>query len=228
MKPTEAPSNTTAAAEQSSEPVSATGRKFGQFGMEALFWLTFAIGLGISYLRQLGSVEIVTDALVAIVMGAVVGVLIGQIGKLFNSQSTLSNAIFWATLIAAFGYISTAGDPRYARVHRLAWAMVGATTGGIAATVFKDRVVSPVLLMSNAILCAAVAGLLMGLFVFYARDNIRSADLQFDAYGAPFIGVAVALFVQLLMWLERQKYMPRYITATWLLAAVIVGNLISR
>lgn len=29
-------------------------------------------------------------------------------------------------------------------------------------------------------------------------------------------------------WLERQKRMPRYVTATWLLVAVIVGNLISR
>ena len=51
-------------------------------------------------------------------------------------------------------------------------------------------------------------------------------DYVFDLATAPMIGALVAVLVQLLLWLEGQSSTPRYVTASWLLLAVIVGNLL--
>ncbi len=185
-----------------------------QFGISALFWLTFLVGLGIAYLQRMDSVEIVIGGAIGIGFGVAVGFAIGLATK------NVPDAVFWATLVAAFAYISVASDPIYTTPHRLVWAVVGAATAAIASTVMPQRFIV------NALICAAAAGLILGLYWLVARKH--SLDLQIDLIVAPLIGVSVAFFVRVLMWLESQRKMRRYITATWMLAVVIIANWFSR
>ena len=185
-----------------------------QFGITALFWLTFLVGLGIAYLQRMNSVEIVIGGAVGVAIGMGVGFAIGLATK------KVPDAVFWATLVAAFAYISVASDPIYTTPHRVLWAVVGAATAAVASTVMPNRFIV------NALICAIVAGLILGLYWLVARKH--PLDLQIDLIVAPLIGVAVALFVRVLMWLESRRTMPRYVTATWLMVVVIVANLFSR
>ena len=193
-----------------------------QFGIPALFWGTFLVGLAVAYLQRLessdggDSLEILVGAIVAILIGLAVGAIIGKLtGK-------LGDAVFWSTLIAAFGYISTASDPIYVPYHRLAWAGVGAVSGAIASTMFLDK------WWIRGLASAVGAGLVMILYYVLSDGNRGSTDLTFDLNTTPIIGFAVAGFVTAVMWLESKKSMPRYITATWLMVAVILGNVFSR
>lgn len=185
-----------------------------QFGISALFWLTFMTGLGVSYLREQGSTEILLGGLGGVTIGLCVGLVLGMI------SGRISDAVFWATLIAAFGYIATVGDPASDWQHRLIWASVGAVSGAVGAVVFPGRI------FINTIACAAVAGGVM--LTFWAVTQRQTTDMKFDLFAAPVIGACVALFLRSLVWLESQRKMPRYITATWLLIVVIVGNSLSR
>ena len=146
-------------------------------------------------------------------MGDMVGALIGW------PSGNLRNTIFWSTLIAAFAYMSTSKDPHYDVWHRLAWGAVGATCGAVACSLLVERV------LINTILCGLFAELVMLLFAWLA--SINTTDMRFDILAAPVIGIAVAFFVRVLMWLESKHAMPRYITATWLMVAVILGNVFS-
>ena len=196
-----------------SEPAELNRKK--QFGVAALFWITFIAGLGVAYLEKFDSPSILAGGLLSVVIGLAIGAAVGWM------TNRISDGVFWGTLIAAFGFISVVSDPNYSvQSHRLAWAAVGALSGSLAATVLPHRI------LINALLCAVAAGAVMG--AFYLFTSYRSSDLKFDLYGAPIIGFAVSIFVRLLMWLESRQKMPRYITATWLLIVVIIGNLIGR
>ena len=185
-----------------------------QFGIVALFWTTFLVGLGIAYLQRLNSQEILIGGGIAIGLAVVIGFLIGVITK------RLPDAVFWATLVAAFAYISVATDPNYDQLHRIVWAIVGALTGAIASTVFTNR---PTV---NAVINSLAALICFGIYWLVTRNS--SVDFAIDLFVAPVIGVAVTIFVRMLMWLESQKNMPRYVTATWLLIVVILANYFSR
>ena len=185
-----------------------------QYGITALFWVTFLVGVGIAYLQRLNSEEILIGAAIGIGLAVLIGGLVGLITK------NVSDSFFWATLVAAFAYISVATDPNYDQVHRIVWAIVGAFTAAIAATVFTKR---PFL---SASIGAVVAFGCLGIYWLVTRN--QSIDLKVDLIAAPIIAFAVAGFVRLLMWLESKKKMPRYLTASWLLAIVIIANYFSR
>ncbi len=193
-----------------------------RFGIPSLFWLTFIVGLALAYLQRIepdGSrdlPEMLVGAMIAVLIGVATGTIFGRLTQKYG------DAIFWSTLIAAFGYISTATDPLYVPYHRLAWAGVGAVSGAIASTLFLDR------WWIRGLACAVGAGLVMVVYYFLSDGNRGSSDLTFDLNLAPIIGFAVAGFVMVLMWLETKQKMPRYITATWLMIAVILGNYFSR
>lgn len=182
-----------------------------QFGIATLFWATFVVGLGLAYLQRLQSTDILIDGAVAVSAGFVIGLVVGAIRK------QIANCTFWATLLAAFAYMSVAADPIFEPYHRITWALIGATTGALACSVFVKHA------LLNAIVPAVAAFALIWLYVILMR-NRTNVDLQLDFYAAPFIGVAVALFIRILTWLETKQAMPRYVTATWLMVAVILGN----
>ncbi len=66
------------------------------------------------------------------------------------------------------------------------------------------------------------------MLLYWLVTSRRSLDLRLDLIAAPCIGGIVSIFIRMLMWVESKRFMPRYITATWLMAIVIVGNLLSR
>jgi hypothetical protein len=68
-----------------------------------------------------------------------------------------------------------------------------------------------------------IAGVTMLLFSTARAGG--TVEILFDLACAPFVGALVGLLIEIILWLERKRYAPRYITASWLLCAVIVGNL---
>ena len=202
--------NVTVTEDQAASPNSGKSR---QFGIAALFWLTFLIGLSISYLQQHDHPLVLEGGLCAIAIGLLIGAAIGWLTGKFR------DGVFWATLVAAFAYISVTRDPHFDFAHRLVWATMGATCGAVGSTVLPDRI------WVNAILCACFGELV---FLIYAVcSNANTFDLRVDLVGAPVIGIAVAFFLRAIRWLESKQQMPRYVTATWLMVAVILGNIFS-
>lgn len=205
------------------KPSNKSSSSKAQFGIAALFWGTFVVGMAMAYLDRLSrpdkstdSAKVILGAAISVAIGLVVGWLIGRLTK------RMSDALFWASLVAAFGYISTISDPIYSFHHSLAWAGVGAISGGVAATMFLDK------WYLRGLACAVGAGVVMIVYYVITGGDKGSTDLAFDLNASPIIGFAVAGFVYVLMWLESKHRSPRYITATWLMAAVILGNMFSR
>ena len=197
--------------------------KLPQYGIAAIFWGMFLVGLVVAYLDRLRQAngqnedpEILIGAIVSIVVGLIVGAVVGKLtGK-------MSDALFWSTLIAAFGYIATVSEPIIVHYHRLAWAGVGAVSGALGATLFLDR------WWLRGLVSAVGGGAVMAIFFALADKSGGTAELTFDLNLAPLVGFAVAIFIMILVWLESQRKMPRYITATWLMLAVILGSWFSR
>lgn len=196
--------------EPDSTPVNATR----QFGIAALFWLTFIVGLGLAYLQQLEGRGILLGGIITIGMGLLTGGIVGWLSK------KLADAIFWSTLVAAFGYICVCSESvGYSLNHRLAWSALGAITGAISASVLRQ------VWWLNLLLSALAAASVMGGFWYFSET--RSADLFLDLVAAPMVGAGVSIFVWIQLTLESKRPIPRYMTATWLLVVVVVGNVIS-
>ncbi|MFK7768866.1 MAG: hypothetical protein AB8B55_16720 [Mariniblastus sp.] len=197
---------------ETNDPVASKTKK--QFGIAALFWMTFLVALALAYLQRQRAPDILTGGAITIAIGLAVGAVFGFATK------KMVDAVFWSSLIASFGYISVSSEPMFYELnHRLAWAGIGAVCGAIAATVYHDwKILNPVL-------CAVGAAIIM--LGFWMLTTRPTADLNFDLVGAPVIGIAVSFFLRIVTWLESRNSIPRYFTATWFMVVVIVGNVIS-
>ena len=60
-------------------------------------------------------------------------------------------------------------------------------------------------------------------FIFFSQRS----GLEFDLLAAPVISAAIGLLVEMIMWVEQRSEIPRYVTASWLLCAVIIGNFLA-
>lgn len=182
-----------------------------QFGIAAMFWVTFLIGLGISYLQRFDDPQVVAGGAISLAMAVVIGSAVGWLAQ------RLADSLFWATLISAFAYICVVSDPIFSANDRLIWAGIGAATGAVAATCYVNK---PII---NAILCAIVSGMIMMAYWWFSSGS--NADRNLDVIVGPLIGTAVSVFVRLVSFLESRKKSPRYVTATWMLAVVIMANI---
>ena len=99
-----------------------------------------------------------------------------------------------------------------------AWSLVGMLAGAACGTVGPRQV-------GRRIVAGAVAGG-TGMLVCSVLLPVHDLEWVFDLVCAPLVGGLVAVLVELILWLERERYSPRYITASWLLCAVIAGNLL--
>jgi hypothetical protein len=186
-------------------------RKPPQFGLAALLWTTFVIGLALSYLKTLGSAAVFANGFFVIGIALAIGVAIGACSR------RIADATYWSLMIATAAYLSVAADQAYGPVFHFAWSVVGALAGACSGAVPASRGKLRIIAASLA------AGGAMLLFAPALR--IRQ-DFVFDLVTAPVIGALVALLVQLILWLEGKSHTPRYVTASWLLLAVIAGNLL--
>jgi hypothetical protein len=183
-----------------------------QFGISAMLWTTFAVALALGHMRQFASPAMFASA--AIVMGTavIVGGLIGW------PAGRMGDAAYWSVVIAAAAFLSVAREPSAAPLFRYAWSVVGIMSGAACGTVAPGR-------LCSRIFFGAVAGG-VGMGVCSIAMPIRDVEWLFDLICAPVVGGLVAVLIEVILWLERQRYSPRYITASWLLCAVIAGNLL--
>lgn len=185
----------------------------GQFGISAIFWVTFMIALSITYLqRSSSSPNLLIEGVVAVAIGIAVGAIIGA----FTKQ--LTNTIIWSTLIAAFGFICVSADSHFTTPLRITWATVGAFSGSVGASVFPNR------FPLNAIASAVAAAIVMCIYLFLIVGKATSIQMV-DAVAAPIIGFLVGTLIQLLGWMEEQKKISRYFMATLMMVMIIIGSL---
>ena len=205
---------------QTNDAVASTAPERGskkQFGIAALFWMTFIVGLSLSYLQQLKVPDALLGGLITVTIGLVAGLVVGLATK------RLSDAIFWSTLIAAFGYMSVAKDAATVMHLQIAWATLGAITGAVGATVATEKPIP------NTIVCALVALATMLGFWLVGKHQLPVGPfgLDVDLVAAPLVGFAISIFIRILSWTEVRHKTPRYLTATWLMAVVIAGNMLA-
>jgi hypothetical protein len=166
----------------------------------------------LAYLRQF-STDVGVLGCVVLLLGLATGALVGLVFR------RLVEPMYWSTMCAAFAMVSVAAAPGLSTEFRLSWCMVGAASGGACAAPAGRH---PVFRVAAGVL---VAGLVMGLFVLLIRD--RAADNLFDALTAPIIGGLIGVLITIVHGLELDRRLPRYLIATWLLCAVLVGNLLT-
>jgi len=183
-----------------------------QFSLAALFWLLFALGLYFAYLRRFPPAAGLLGCL-AIGQGLLTGAIVGLVLRRFV------DSLYWSTLCAAFALVSVAGEASFDIVFRLAWCTVGAFSGALCAAVGRQRVIAR--LTTGAV----VGGLVMAGFLLFSLDTTRYGG--FDAVCAPVIGALIGLLITIVQRLELESYLPRHTIATWLLCAVLAGNLLT-
>ncbi|MDA1050043.1 MAG: hypothetical protein O3C40_06135 [Planctomycetota bacterium] len=177
-----------------------------------MLWTTFAVALALGYLRQFDSPTVFASAAIVIATAVIVGGLIGwPVGR-------TGDATYWAVVIATAAFLSVAGDPAAPASFRYAWSAVGMLAGAACGAVAPRQV------LRRAFFGAGAGGAAM--LVCSMAMPVHDLESVFDLICAPIIGGLVAVLIELILWLERERYSPRYITASWLLCAVIVGNLL--
>lgn len=196
----------------SDEQVQADGKpQRPQFGLAAVLWTTFVIGLALSYLRTIDTETVFVNAIIALVVAIVIGAVVGW------CAGRIADATYWSLMITTAAYLSVAGEPAPPGFH-LALATLGAASGAISGAIASSRIVLRI------ISAASVAGAVMIVFGVILLHG--GPYLWFDLGAAPIMGGLVAVLVQLIMWVESNSNSPRYVTASWLLLAVIMVNLL--
>lgn len=180
-----------------------------QFGLGAMLGCFVALGMALAYLQNYNSLEVFQNGVIvtmlAVAWGAIVGIPTGR----------RRDGIFWALVICTAGYLSVVGETRYGAGFHFAWAGVGAGAGGAAGVIRSG--------LGRRMLAGCLGGSLpMAVFVAFSRQG----GFEFDLLTAVIVAALIGVLVELIMWLERGSKIPRYLTASWLLCAVIVGNLL--
>ena len=93
-----------------------TARHPPQFGLAALLWTTFVVGLALAYLRTLDSRAVFANGLIAIVISLVSGVVIGA------SFRRVADATYWSLMLTTAAYLSVAADQTSGPMFHFAWA----------------------------------------------------------------------------------------------------------
>ncbi len=183
-----------------------------QFGIAAMLWSTLVVALALGYLRQIGSPAVIGSAAGVLALAVIVGAMMGWV------TDRLADATYWSVIVSTAAFISVAGDLAAQPSFRYAWAAVGIFAGASCGAIAPQR------LRRRMLVGAIASGVAMAVCSLVMTDH----DLEwiFDLLCAPIIGALVAVLIELILWLERKSYSPRYITASWLLGAVIVGNML--
>lgn len=181
-----------------------------RFSLGAMLGCFVAIGMALAYLRTYDSVQVFLNGLIVLSYAVLLGVIVGSLVK------RRAETIFWSVIISAAGYLSVVGETHFGVGFHFAWSAVGATSGAAAAAVPAGRLVAR---MAASCLSGSAA-----MLIYYACFSER-VGLEFDLLAATIVGSLIGLLVEIIMWLERRSQIPRYVTASWLLCAVIIGNL---
>ena len=181
-----------------------------QFPLQMLFWTTFNVGLALAYLRSYGPAVLVRGTLV-IAGAAVVGMAVG------GWRRRTVDAVYWGLLAAACAFVCTVGIPPLDWV----WPAVGAAAGAVVGALAGRRPL-------RTITAAAGAGLAVFAGYVLLFRPVLGVERTFDVVCSPIVGGLLGILVELISWLEKRGTLPRYVTASVLLCAVIAGDLLAR
>jgi hypothetical protein len=186
-----------------------------QFGLSAMLGCFVAIAMALAFLKRFGSIQVFQNGLIVLVLAVLVGVIVGSVVK------RRRDAIFWSVMASTAGYISVVGETQFGVAFHFAWSAVGAMAGVAAAVI--PAALSPVrrLVVRMIAACFAGSAAMLIYFTLFSQRN----GLEFDVLVAPFVSALVGLLVEMIVWVEQRSEIPRYVTASWLLCAVIIGNL---
>jgi hypothetical protein len=183
-----------------------------QFGLRAILWTFLVIGMSLAYLRRFESPQVFLEAAFVLTMATIVGAAIGW------CAGRSSDATYWSVVITSAAFLSVAGERANGSMFPIAWSAVGTTAGSCCGLITPSR------LLRRMVTGCFVAGATM--LAFSAARTSGTVEIFFDLACAPAIGALVGLLIELILWLERKRCAPRYLTASWLLCAVIIGNLL--
>jgi len=181
-----------------------------QFGMAAVLWTMLAIAIALAYLRQLNNPSVFLTGIIVVGAAAIVGAAIGAI-----AGRTVDGA-YWSLVIATAALLSVVGDRAYPLVFRYAWSAVGIMTGACCGVLAAKQ-------LHRRMTVGATIGFFT-MIAFVALSGWKSIEAVFDLVCAPFIGALVGVMIELILTFERRLKIPRYVTVSWLLGAVVVGN----
>ena len=181
-----------------------------QFGLSALLGCFVAIGMALAYLTRFDSILVFQNGLIVLILALLLG---GSVGSVIKRRG---DAIFWSVIVSAAAYLSVVGETHFGIAFHFAWSAVGAMAGVAAAAIPARQLVARMI--------AACLGGSAAMFIYFAFYSQR-IGLQFDLVAATIVSALVGLLVEIIMWIECRSQIPRYVTASWLLCAVIIGNL---
>jgi hypothetical protein len=181
-----------------------------QFDLRGLLCGMIVISLGLAFLRVVNEAFLMPGLIAAagaLVLGTVIGIALGRV----------ADTQFWAVLGASFAFLSAVEVVQFHWAWAGAGAAGGAAIGGTAGGPWWRT-----LLAGSLATTAALA-------VYWAFNHAHlSREFYFDLAAAPVIGAAFGLLVDIFFRLERRTALPRYVTATVLMAAICVGNFLAR
>ena len=196
----------------SNDPIVAARPLSGpRFGIAALMWSTLAIALALGYLRQFQSLALIATGGTVVIAAVFAGLVIG------GPARRIADAMYWAAVVSTAAFLSVAGEAAVPNAFQFAWAFVGVGCGAVGGIFERKR------LARRAAWCAIAGGSVM--LAFVATSITHDVEALFDLVCAPVVGALVAVLIELILWIEEHHRLPRYITASWLLCAVIAGNL---
>lgn len=183
-----------------------------QFTLSCVLWLTVAVSMVLAYLRMFDTVEM-WNGLVAIGIGLAIGDIVG------TAVRRLADTIYWSLLGALFAFICTAGYTLFHPSFHYGWVLVGAATGACGGARTPGRPVIRVLVGGF------IGGAVLGAFAL-AFTQVGASLLEVAC--AVIAGALLAAVIEIIYLTERRKGLPRYVTATGLLFAVIAGNVTAK
>ena len=195
--------------EFTSDPASASPSR-PQFGLSSLLGCFVALAMALAYLTGFDSVLVFRNGLIVLILAVLLGLVVGSLIK------RRGDAIFWSVIVSAAGYLSVVGETQFGMAFHFAWSAVGAMAGVVAAAIPAGRLVARMI--------AACLGGSAAMFIYFAFFSQR-IGLEFDLVAAAIVSALVGLLVEIIMWVECRSQIPRYVTASWLLCSVIIGNL---
>jgi hypothetical protein len=181
-----------------------------QFDLRALLCATAVVSMALAYLRSFDS-TLMGSAAIVVAGAALVGILVGW------RSHRIVDSTFWGVLGGIFAFLSAVQVVSYHCI----WGWTGAVAGAAVGCVAVGRPLRTMLVGAGATTAT------FGFFVlaFYAQST---GEIWWDLLAAPMIGAMFGLLVEIFVWIESRSKLPRYVTATVLMIAVCVGNLLAR
>ena len=180
-----------------------------QFGLSSLLATGLMLALLFGCLQPFGPRAVATCGLVVLAAGLIGGIAGAVVGR--NPDT-----VFWAGISAIFAYLAVVGFALHHWSSEYAWPLVGIVAGTTVGAVGQGRPVRRAALGS----LAATAVFATYMLVFFGPTG----DLRFELLCAVFSGALLGLIAELCGWFEKRTAIPRYVLATALVVAAIVGH----